>query len=336
MKKWLLVAAAFMLIPSIALAQKKPAKGGGGTAGGGTTTTAPTGTAAGGAGGQTIDLDNPQQTPEQKPEQKPEQQAAGGGICEIDPSACPKGQDLGEAAKKEYKKEIYAVEQIYVLRYHRVELTPYWGFTLNDQFVSHSGPGINANFYITNVFAVGLNGNFYSGLNSDSDFNFQTRRATRVAVPLTEYSWSAALNFTYVPVYGKFAGFGSFIFSYDLYATGGVGAISTRPIPVIDPDNRKFDFDIKVAFNLGIGLRIFLTRWLALTAELRDYIYPEKLESLHIAPGAIVGPADPNYSSSPSNPKTWTQDGVDITNNFQANIGLSFFLPFSFEYRLQK
>jgi outer membrane beta-barrel protein len=166
------------------------------------------------------------------------------------------------------------VEQIYVLRYHRVELTPYWGFTLNDQFVSHPGPGLNANFYITNVFAVGLNGNFYDGLNSPSDFNFQTRRSTRVAVPLNEYQWSAALNFTYVPVYGKFAGFGSFIFSYDLYATGGVGAISTRPIPVIDPDNRTFSFVPKVCFNLGIGLRVFLTRWLAVTGEIRDYIYP--------------------------------------------------------------
>lgn len=334
---WLLFAAAVALVPSTALAQKKsPAKGGG------TTTTAPTGGAAGGAGGasgQTIDLDNPQgQQPTQpQPDQtQPTPQTGGaeaGGICEIDPSACPKGQDLAAAAGKEYKKEIYAVEQIYVLRYHRVELTPYWGFTLNDQFVNHPGPGLNANFYITNVFAVGLNGNFYSGLNSDSDFNFQTRRAARIAVPLTEYSWSAALNFTYVPVYGKFAGFGSFIFSYDLYATGGVGAISTRPIPVIDPDNRKFDFDPKVCFNLGIGLRIFLTRWLALTAEIRDYIYPEKLENTSIAQGPLGQPTNP---TSPSNPATWLQDGVDITNNFQANVGLSFFLPFSFEYRLPK
>jgi outer membrane beta-barrel protein len=331
---WLLFAAVLVLVPSLALAQKKSTKGGGGT-------TAPTTTATGGAaGGQTIDLDQPQQPTgdqtqqQQQPQQGTQQAGTGqGGICDIDPSACPKQQDIGEAAKKEYKKEIYAVEQIYVLRYHRVELTPYWGFTLNDQFVSHPGPGLNANFYITNVFAVGLNGNFYSGLNSDSDFNFQTRRATRVAVPLTEYSWSAALNFTYVPVYGKFAGFGSFIFSYDLYATGGVGAISTRPIPVIDPDNRKFDFAPKVAFNLGIGLRVFLTRWLAVTAEIRDYIYPEQLEALTIASGPIGKPTDP---TSPSNPSTWLQSGIDITNNFQANVGLSFFLPFSFEYRLPK
>ncbi|HEY1955249.1 MAG TPA: outer membrane beta-barrel domain-containing protein [Polyangiaceae bacterium] len=334
---WLLFAAALALVPSTAFAQKgKKPKGGG------TTTTAPAG---GAAGGGEIDLDQPQagQQPQQPDQgaQQPQQPtgatpAAGGGeggICEIDPTACPKMENIAEAAKKKYKQDIYAVQQIYVLRYHRVELTPYWGFTLNDQFVSHSGPGLNANFYITNVFAIGLNGNFYSGLNSDSDFNFQTRRATRVAVPLNEYSWSAALNFTYVPVYGKFAGFGSFIFSYDLYATGGVGAISTRPIPVIDPDNRKFDFDPKVCFNLGIGLRVFVTRWLAITAEIRDYIYPEKLEKLTIANGPIGNPNDPN---SPSNPKTWLEDGVDITNNFQANVGLSFFLPFSFEYRLPK
>ena len=332
--KWLLFAAMLVLVPSLAFAQGKKPKGGGGGA---------ANTGGGGAGGE-IDLDQPQAGQQQQQPQGGQQTPqtggaqtgggeAGGSICDIDPSACPKMEDIAAQAKKDYKKDLYAVEQIYVLRYHRVELTPYWGFTLNDQFVSHPGPGLNANFYITNVFAVGLNGNFYSGLNGDSDFNFQTRRAARVAVPLTEYSWSAALNFTYVPVYGKFAGFGSFIFSYDLYATAGVGAISTRPIPVIDPDNRKFDFSIKVCFNLGIGLRIFLTRWLAVTGEIRDYIYPEQLENTTVASGPVGQPTNPN---SPSNPNTWLENGIDLTNDFQANVGLSFFLPFNFEYRLPK
>src|SRR5262249_47217542 len=189
--------------------------------------------------------------------------AAGGGICEIDPSACPKPEDIAAAAKKQVHAEIYAVEQIYALRYHRLEGQPYWGLTLNDQFVSHPGPGLGLNFYITNVLAVGVNGNLYTGLNLDSDFNFQNRRATRVAVPLNEYQWGANLNFTYVPMYGKFAGFNEFIFSYDAYVVGGVGAISTRPIPVIDPDNRNFQFKPKIDFNIGIGLRIFLNRWFA-------------------------------------------------------------------------
>ena len=59
------------------------------------------------------------------------------------------------------KAEVYAVEQIYALRRHRLELNPYWGFTLNDQFVSHPGPGMDLKYYVTNVLAIGLNGNWY-------------------------------------------------------------------------------------------------------------------------------------------------------------------------------
>ena len=67
------------------------------------------------------------------------------------------------------------MQQIYALRYHRFELKPYWGFTLNDQFVSHPGPGLDANYYITNVLAVGLNGNFYQ----------RPQRATRTSTSRT-------------------------------------------------------------------------------------------------------------------------------------------------------
>jgi outer membrane beta-barrel protein len=263
--RWLLFAAALSVLPSTALAQKP----------GGKPTTKPPAGAAGGAaggaaaGGEAVDLDS-DTPPKDTPPPPPGDTAPSGGICEIDPSACPMAADLKTEAKKVVKAEVYAVQQNPVLKYHRFEVRPFWGVTMNDQFVSHPGPGLDLNFYITNVLAIGINGNFYSGLNVDSDFNFQNRRATRVAVPLTEYSWAAALNFTYVPVYGKFAGFGSFIFSYDIYATGGVGALSTRPIAVIDPDNRTFDFKPKIAFNVGLGLRIFLTKWLAATSIRRS------------------------------------------------------------------
>ena len=139
-------------------------------------------------------------------------------------------------------EQMYAVQQIYALRYHRFEVNPYFGLTMNDQFVSHNGPGLALNFYITNVVAVGVNGNFYQGLNSPSDFDFETSRAARVGEPINEYQWSASANVTYVPAYGKFAGFGDFIFHYDFFVHAGAGAISTRPIAVIDPDNRSFSF----------------------------------------------------------------------------------------------
>ncbi len=245
-----------------------------------------------------------------------------GGICEIDPDACPR-LDFDTEAARDIRERVFAVQQLFVLRRSRLEIQPYWQVPLNDQFVGHSGPGLALNFWITNVLAAGLSGNFYQGLNSTSEFNFQTRRSARVSVPLTEYQWNANLNFTYTPMLGKYSGFGDFIFQYDAYVVGGVGAVSTRPIPVIDPDNRGFDWETKIAFNAGLGLHIFFNRWLAVTLEVRDYIFNDELENTEIVSGSEQDPA------------TWT-DEKQLTNNVQAQLGIAIFFPFSFEYRLPK
>jgi outer membrane beta-barrel protein len=260
-------------------------------------------------------------------EEMPEDVPGGEGledICKIDPAACPT-LDMKKEAARPLKEQIYAVQQIFALRVRRFELQPYWSFTLNDQFVSHPAPGLALNYYITNVLAIGANFNYYRPFNVDSDFNAQVRRSARVAVPLTEYDWGAALNFTYVPAYGKFAGFGDFIFHYDAYVVGGVGAISTRPIPIIDPDNRNFEFEPKLAFNAGIGLRIFFNRWFAAILEVRDYIFNDELENLQDFP----------TQAEAQDPANWMGEST-LTNNVQAQIGVSIFIPFSFEYRLPK
>lgn len=247
-----------------------------------------------------------------------------GNICQIDPEACPK-LDFDKEAARPIREPLYAVQQIFVMRARRVELMPYYGFTLNDQFVSHNAPGLGLNYWITNVLAVGVNGNYHAPFNTDSAFNFQTRRATRVNVPLSEYQWSAALNFTYSPIMGKFAGFGDFIFQYDAYVVGGVGLLASRPIPVIDPDNRLFESKSHLAFNAGLGIHIFFNRWFAANLEVRDYIFNDQLESIEIAKGEAA-----------ADPTTWLEDKGRLTNGVQAQLGLSVFLPFSFEYRLPK
>ncbi|HEY6559613.1 MAG TPA: outer membrane beta-barrel domain-containing protein [Polyangiaceae bacterium] len=243
-------------------------------------------------------------------------------ICKLDPAACPK-LDMNKEAGRPLREQIYAVQQVFALRARRFELQPYWSFSLNDQFVAHPAPGLALNYYITNVLAVGINGNYYRPFNNDSEFNAQVRRAARVGVPLTEYDWGAALNFTYVPAYGKFAGFGDFIFHYDAYVVGGVGALSTRPIPVIDPEYRTFDFEPKLAFNAGLGLRIFFNRWFAAILEVRDYIFNDKLENIEV------------NATNPADKGDWL-DETRLTNNVQAQLGVAIFIPFSFDYRLPK
>jgi outer membrane beta-barrel protein len=247
-------------------------------------------------------------------------------ICKIDPDACP-NVDLNKAAGQALNPQMYAVQQIYALRARRLEVQPYWSFSMNDQFVSHPGPGLALNYYITNVLAIGANFNWYQGLNTDSAFNASTRRAVRVGVPLNEYQWAGALNFTYVPMYGKFAGFGDFIFHWDAYVVGGVGAISTRPIVVFDPRYRNYSYEPKVSFNAGVGFRVFFNRWFAGIFEIRDYIYNEKLENTE--------DVDSKTEQWRSNSSNWLGESR-ITNNVQAQVGVSIFLPFSWEYRLPK
>ncbi len=323
--RWLLLAAALGLVPQAAYAQKKkPAKG----------SDAP----AGAAGPVDMDADQPANpAPAPTGESPPTEGAgtppppSGGGmdICQITPDApqcqAQKEFNLEVEAKKEIRsREIYAVQQQYVIKAQRFEIMPYFAVTMNDQFVNHDAPGLALNYYITQVLAVGVNGNWYDGLNADSDFNFQNRREAHVAVPLNIYQFSADLNFTYVPMYGKFAGFGDFIFHYDAYIDGGLGIIRTKPIPIIDPDNRSFpDWNTLLNFDVGIGFRIFFNRWVAAILEVRDLIYSEKIERLTI-------------DSNPSDKTKWYDEGTHITNNVQLQVGLSFFLPTSFEYRLPK
>lgn len=318
--KWL-CAAAFVLVPEVAFAQKK-------------NPSPPAAAQPAPASADTPPAASPAPAsadPEPTPSATPSAATPGDSdICAIAPDApeCKQGSkplDLQKPSEGRAQADIWAVTQIYALKYHRFEVNPYWAVTLNDQFVSHPGPGLAVNYYLTNVLAVGVNGTWYGGLNSEPEFNFQNRRASRIAVPLNEYQWGANLNFTYVPVYGKFAGFGDFIFNYDIYAVAGVGAISTRPISVIDPDNRTFKFEPRLVLpNVGLGLRIFINRWFAANLELRDYIYVDKLENLQIAPGQQA-----------QKPETWEGE-TKLTNNVQAQLGISIFFPFSFEYRLVK
>jgi outer membrane beta-barrel protein len=253
-------------------------------------------------------------------------------ICEANPEACQVPKLIKDYAEKDLKdSQVYAVQQIYALRRHRFEISPYWSATLNDQFVGHPGPGLALNYYVTNVLAVGVNFNYYQPFNSDAEFNKLNRESTRLAVPITEYQFGANLNFTYVPLYGKFAGFGDFIFHWDGYVVGGIGALSTRPIAVVDAENRNFQWKTKVAFNAGVGLRVFINRWLSAFLEVRDYVYNEQLEATAVARPYVSG----DTKGTAKDPSTWL-DKSSITNAVQAQFGISIFLPFSWTYKLPK
>jgi outer membrane beta-barrel protein len=248
-------------------------------------------------------------------------------LAELTAEGGPKEEKVegGIEKEKEIAEEIYAVQRMYVLRNGRFELAPSLASTFNDQYVSHPALAVGLNYWVTNVLAVGASFLWYQGIESESDLNFSVRRSARLAVPITEYQLGAHLNFTYVPIYGKFEMFNEAIFQWDSYLVGGVGMMRTRPVAVIDPAVRDFSFDWRVAFNAGIGLRVFVTKFFTVFGELRDYMYLEKLESLDVQ----LGDARADRS-------TWIDQEATLTNNVMVHVGVTLFFPFTFEYRYPK
>ena len=248
-------------------------------------------------------------------------------LAELTAEGGPKEEKVegGIEKEKEIAEEIYAVQRMYVLRNGRFELAPSLASTFNDQYVSHPALAVGLNYWVTNVLAVGASFLWYQGIESESELNFSVRRSARLAVPITEYQLGAHLNFTYVPIYGKFEMFNEAIFQWDSYLVGGVGMMRTRPVAVIDPAVRDFTFDWRVAFNAGIGLRVFVTKFFTVFGELRDYMYLEKLESLDVELGELRTDED-----------TWIDQEATLTNNVMVHVGVTLFFPFTFEYRYPK
>jgi len=245
-------------------------------------------------------------------------------------------------------ERIFAVQQIYALRNRRFELQPTVAVSLNDPYVSHTGIGVAANYWITNVLAVGANFMFNQPFNGRSDVDLRSSRSIGLAVPINEYQLLAQGNFSYVPLYGKFLMFNRFIFHYDFYLMAGVGVTRTRPIPVIDPEIRSFDWQTNIMFNAGIGFRVFVNRWFGFVAEIRNYIYPERLERLTIGSpdipvnnlnamcrGSATDAGEGPLCGSRQDRTTWL-GGTALTDNVMIQVGFTIFLPFSVTYRLQK
>lgn len=231
----------------------------------------------------------------------------------------------GEAAMPKGEHPIWAVQQIYALKAGRFELSPFFSISLNDPYVVHSAFGVGLNYYITEVLALGVNFLWFYGFNAETDTTFHAGRSFRLAVPINEYQLGTNLNFSYVPLYGKFALFNEWIVHWDAWLSGGVGLMRSRPVQVIDPDFRTFDWNNLLSFNVGFGGRIFLSRFLAVFFEVRDYMFMEEVENQE-------APNDPVWQENPDN---WYGDPV-FTSNVMVHVGVSIFIPFAFEYELTK
>lgn len=204
------------------------------------------------------------------------------------------------------------------LKKHRFELSPAVTFSVRDAFYSKYVFGLSAAYHVTE--SVAINGRFgYSiptvsgaaqicippGSSLGPPGCFQPSMKALSGVAPGAITLLAGADLEWAPLYGKIALSSEYFAHFDIYGilgpelvmyTGpGAGSTTQNPNPVTDTT---------VGGNVGLGLRAFANKWLAVRFEFRDLIYSE----------SVVIP-------TPSN---------SLRNQFFFELGFSMFFPTSF------
>ncbi len=220
------------------------------------------------------------------------------------PAAAPADRDLakeGEETQEEdesgtgktLQERIRAVSRRVFLKRQRFELVPLFGFTTNDPLNRAWSFGGRASWHFNEELAIDLGGGggFNQPLQDLRIINPEADGALPTGQPQLGY---ADVGVTFSPFYGKMALMAEQVAHFDGFISAGLGAIFDQSAQVVNP-----------AIELGLGSRVFVTRWLTLRADLRNYTYPvtvsQKLtfpNSLIVSIGAgIHFPLDFDYSS---------------------------------------
>lgn len=214
-------------------------------------------------------------------------------------------------------QDIVVVMRKPFLKIRRSDLMPFLSTTMNDNMVRHYAAGGQFNYFLTDVLAVGVEGQYYTKQFREP-FDLVGRQARRLPT-INQYNFSAALNFHYVPVYGKFAILDKKLVAWETYFTAGVGVTQSEVVPR-DPRFSSFT-NLLITPNIGASMRFFLFQWLTVNVGIRDYIFVDKFEP--------VGRSATMFTSAEA-----AKANADsaLINNVMFQVGLSFWIPPTFEY----
>lgn len=207
-----------------------------------------------------------------------------------------KGKSLTESELEEVRKleneRVWVLQRRPFLKSDRFELNTQLGQNINDPLVNLYTLGGQVNYYLNEQMAIGLRGTYT--LNTETNAFDDVVQDYQVFPQVSRPIWSSSLNFQYVPVYGKFSLFQTWIFPWELSVRGGLGWLQTF-------------IDGHVLVTLGAGQQFFLNRWLAFNIDL-DYQVFQEVTSANSNEGALL-------------------------NNLILGAGLSIYFPLDFEYK---
>ncbi len=204
-----------------------------------------------------------------------------------------------------------------------IEARPYFGWAFAPSSATGGFVGADVEWRISPALAVQVDGAWYGPFNAGPGATPQ--------YPLNESDLSVDFDLALYPLarrgadsIERFRGEsreGDEAGAFEPYVVGGVGVIRDRPIAVVDPRDRAFDWNNYVDFDVGVGARVFILRTVALSLELRDLVYYRKVESPVLPSGQ---PTANGVTSNPSDPATWYDVNTRFTNDVQVRLGLGF------------
>ncbi|HKE14399.1 MAG TPA: outer membrane beta-barrel domain-containing protein [Kofleriaceae bacterium] len=255
------------------------------------------------------------QQPPAEPEPEPEGAEAEGKVqLGSDPTsdAASRKTELGE--NRVSWQDIVVVVRKPFLKQRRLEILPTWGITMNDNIIRHYQFNAAINYFLTDVLAIGIEGQYYIK-DLREPYDLVARQARRLPT-VNKYNYGAALNFHYVPIYGKFAILDEHIIHWETFFTAGVGFTQSEVIPR-DPAYEPFK-NFLITPNVGASMRFFVTKWLTVNAGIRDYIFVDQFEAV----GRTEVRADDAKQNADSS----------LINNVVFQAGIAFWFPMSFDY----
>lgn len=177
----------------------------------------------------------------------------------------------------------------------RFELMPEIFVTMNDAYFPKYGPGLRLAYHIHESLGIAIRGSQYNVIPND---NVRlAKRQLRSQLPDVQPKWSVALDFLWSPFYGK-SKLGNAIRHFDIYVVGGLGTVISESFD---------DNSLLLSTHLGLGSRFSLNDFLALDLSLIETV----------------------YTDTPAN-----NGGKGVVQHLLSiNLGLSIFIPFSFEYK---
>lgn len=219
---------------------------------------------------------------------------------EEEPPPPPEG-DLVKTATDEgidltMQDRIKAVARKTFLKTGRFELEPNMMFTVNDPFIRSFAAGGRVSWHINEAFALEIGGGYIPPFFAQKLEPVELLRKELALINDDNTLFALAdVGVTFSPLYGKMAVFGDGIIHFDGFVSAGVGATFDSGVDLVHP-----------AMNVGVGGRIFLTRWLVLRGDLRDYIYPQD------------------------------KAGISTLQNLVfVSLGLGFYFPLDFDYQFE-